>query len=67
MLNPNPTYFSPIEKVFPDSNVEQGLEYLYSLESLGIPKDVSTYDQEQVEKFEKSIEFRDGHYQIELP
>ena len=67
VLNPNPSYFSPIDKVFPDSNVEQGLEHLFSLESLGIPKDVSTYDQQQVEKFEKSIEFREGHYQVELP
>ena len=39
VLNPNPTYFSPMEKVFPDSNMEQGLEYLYSLESLGISKE----------------------------
>ena len=67
VLNPNPSYFSPIEKVFPESNVEQGLEFLYSLESLGIEKDVSTYDQQQVEKFKKSIEFYDGHYQVELP
>ena len=67
VLNPNPSYFSPIEKVFPDSNVEQGLEHIFSLESLGISKDVSTYDQQQVEKFEKSILFQDGHYQVELP
>ena len=67
VLNPNPTYFSPIDEALPNSNVEQGLEHLFSMESLGINKDVSTYDEQQVEKFKNSIEFYDGHYHVELP
>ena len=67
VLDPNPSYFSPIDEVLPNSNVEQGLEHLFSLESLGIHKDVSTYDEQQVEKFKNSIEFYDDHYHVELP
>ena len=39
VLTPKPSYFSPIEQLFPESNVEQGLEYLFSVESIGVKND----------------------------
>ena len=35
VLSPKKSYFSPLESLFPDSSVEQGLENMFSLDSLG--------------------------------
>ena len=60
--------FHPLQEVFPESNVEYGLDSFYKLESTGIKdEDSSFYDVEQVEKFSKSIFLKDGHYHVELP
>ncbi|KAG1713941.1 hypothetical protein GQR58_002015 [Nymphon striatum] len=67
VFNTKPSYYSPMEEVFPDSDVVHGLEDFFSLESIGIKEDISSYDQNQTDKFRNSIEFRDGHYHIDLP
>ena len=67
-MHPNNTYFSPLANIFPDSSVEQGLESLHSLESIGIrDSDRSSYDNTEIEAFERSISFHDGKYHINIP
>ena len=34
-LSPTKSYFSPLESLFPDSSVEQGLEAVFNMDSLG--------------------------------
>ncbi|RXG73070.1 hypothetical protein Avbf_07716 [Armadillidium vulgare] len=55
ILNPNKSYFHPFENILMDSEVENGLEYLFSMESVGIPSnnndDISNYDAEMVSIF----------------
>ncbi|RXG58036.1 hypothetical protein Avbf_09739 [Armadillidium vulgare] len=50
ILNPNKSYFHPFENILMDSEVENGLEYLFSMESVGIPSnnndDICNYDAE---------------------
>lgn len=61
-------HFSPIEHLWPESSVEQGLEKLFSLESIGIEENqLSDYDHHHIEKFKRSIELKDGHYYVDLP
>ena len=67
VMEPKPSYFSAVGQIFPDSSVEQGLEHMFSVESLGISEDSSSYDDDQVSRFQDSIELRDGSYYVELP
>ena len=68
VLNPHNTFFSPLSNVFPESHVEQGLENLHSLESIGIKdEDSSTYDEVEIQSFEQGITFRDGKYHVDIP
>ncbi|KAL7630818.1 UNVERIFIED_CONTAM: hypothetical protein RMT77_018969 [Armadillidium vulgare] len=71
ILNPNKSYFHPFENILMDSEVENGLEYLFSMESVGIPSnnndDICNYDAEMVSKFKEGISFNDGHYHVTLP
>ena len=68
VLKPNKTYFSPLSHVFPDSQVEQGLENLHSLESIGIKdSQSSSYDEAEILSFEKGITFREGKYHVDIP
>ena len=68
VLNPKPTYFSPMNEFFPYSDIDQSLENLFSLESIGIAKeDISCYDKSEIEQFKQSIEFRDNHYHVDIP
>ena len=67
VLNPVSSFHSPLSHMFSESNVEQGLECLSSLESVGINPISSSYDVEWTQKFENSIEFIDGQYHVELP
>ena len=70
VMDPLKSYFNPLETILEDSEVDNGLEYLFSLESLGIKKDdkeLVSFDQEQIDKFKEGISFDDGHYNIELP
>ena len=70
IMDPLKSYFNPLENILEDSEVDNGLEYLFSLESLGIKRDdkeLVSFDQEQVEKFKQGISLQDGYYNIELP
>ena len=68
VLEPKQEYFSPLNEIFVNSDVEQGLEQLYSLESIGIKNEnTSTYHENEIKKFENSIELKDGHYYVDLP
>ena len=61
-------HFSPLDEVFSEADCEQGLENLYSLESIGIKNnDLSSSDEAEVEKFKQSIELRDNKYYIKMP
>ena len=67
VLDPVTIFESPLSPVFPDYNVEHGLDCLTSLESIGINPSMSSYDEMWVRDFEKSIQFKDGYYHVELP
>ena len=66
-MRPEPTYYSTLDQMFSDTNVERGLDRFYAIESLGIKEGTSNYDDEQIAKFKSSIEFKDGFYHVELP
>ena len=67
VLEPKSTYYSPLQQVFPDSLVEQGLEDLYSMESIGIKDNSSLYDDKEMDTFRNSITFKDNKYHIDIP
>ena len=63
-----PSYFSPYDHIFESSNVEHGLESMFSLESIGIrDEDLSNYDDKQIDKFTQSIELKQNKYWVCLP
>ena len=50
-----------------DSEVDNGLEHLFSLESMGIKtddKELVSCHKEQIEKFQQGISFQDGYYNV---
>ena len=69
VLSPRNSYFDPLAPCFPESNVERGLDNLFSLESIGINEDsdVSSVDEPIIQQFQDSIEFKDGKYHVSLP
>lgn len=68
VLNPQHSYFTPFKDVFPDSQVEHGLENLFSLESIGIKEENSSnYDEIEIENFRKSIALKNGKYHVDIP
>ena len=70
VLDPIKSYFNPIDHILNDTEVDNGLEHLFSLESMGIKTDdreLVSIDKEQVEKFRKGIIFKEGKYHVELP
>ena len=70
IMDPLKSYFNPLEHILTDSEVDNGLEHLFSLESLGIKnsdKELVSFDHQQIEKFKEGISFQDGFYNVELP
>ena len=68
VLSPRKTYFSPLETLFPDSSVEQGLEAMFSLDSLGHNEETeSDCDQQLIQRFENGISLHDGKYHVSIP
>ena len=69
VLEPNPSYFNLLSFNKTESEVELGLEKLFSLESIGIKEsnDSGSLDELMIQRFEESIEFSHGKYQVELP
>ena len=70
VMDPLKSYFNPLEHILEDSEVDNGLEHLFSLESMGIKKsdkELETIDEEQINRFRSGITFKDGYYNVELP
>ena len=69
VLEADSTYVDPWVDVFPFNSVKKGLKKMFSIESLGFQgrQEVSSYDRDQVQLFQKSITLRDGKYHIDLP
>ena len=70
VLEPRNSYFSPLESLFPESNVEQGLEKMFSLDYVGCgdsEEQHSQIDLMMVKEFEEGIQFRDNRYYVNLP
>ena len=66
-LNPVKTRFDPIGSVIRDSYVEDRLDDMFSLETLGIPDSSTDYDMDKIEEFNNNIVFEDGSYGVNLP
>ena len=69
VLLPKKSYFSPLESLFPDSSAEQGLENMFSLDSLGCHEESnqSQYETVMIEEFQRGIYFKDNKYHVNLP
>ena len=70
VIDPIKSYFNPLEHILEDCEVDNGLEHLFSLESMGIKKDdkeLISFAEDQINKFREGISFEDGHYHVELP
>ena len=66
-LEPSASKFDPLKEIFPCADVEYGLGKFYGLESIGIKEEGSSYELKQVQNFNDSISFQDGHYYVHLP
>ena len=70
VMDPIKSYFNPLDHILTDSEIENGLENLFSFESLGInnsDSELVSYDKEQIHKFKEGIFMKDGHYHVNLP
>ena len=56
---PTKSYFSPLESLFPDSLVEQGLEAMLNKDSLGHNEEIeSDFDRQLIDKFNKAFHYK---------
>ena len=70
VLNPVKSYFSPLENTLTDSEVDNGLDNIFKLESIGINvenEDLTAYDKMKVKKFEDDILLKNNKYYVNLP
>ena len=68
VMSPPKSYFSPLESLFPDSSVEQGLEAMFNMDSLGHNEEIeSDFDRQLIDKFKQGISIQDGRYHVEIP
>ena len=67
ILDPMKTQFDPIGSVCSDSIVEDRLDKLFCIESLGIEQSSCDYDEEYIEEFTSNISLIDGKYHVVLP
>ena len=68
-MDPLKSYFHPLEHILSDSEVDNGLENLFSFESMGIKtndQELISFDNQQIIKFEEGIQLIDGHYYVNL-
>ena len=69
-LHPKASYFHPLAHTSADSDVDLQLEYLFSVESLGIrepDESISTQERKMVQDFTDEVEFKDGKYFVKVP
>ena len=67
VLNPSKISFDPIAPVMRESLVEDRLDKMFSLDSLGIQDDESDYDKAQIDQFNANITLDNGTYFVKLP
>ena len=70
VLQPRKSYFSPLETLFPESAVEQGLENMFNLNYVGCGDSQEQHSQTDVmlvKEFEEGIQFKDNRYHVNLP
>jgi len=69
IINPVVSYFNPLNYILDDSAVDNGLEYMFSLESLGIKVDdeLNDFENQMILEFEKNIEFKNNKYYVQIP
>lgn len=67
ILNPIKSYFNPLNLGNKEPDLDLGLEYIYSLESIGITESNGSLDEVMIKNFNKLIEIRNNRYFIELP
>ena len=65
-LQPKGSHFDPVAALYPESQIENHLNNFFSMESIGIPANERS-DDEQMKSFEKSISFENGKYHVGLP
>ena len=59
VMFPTKSYFSPLDSLFPDSSVEQGLEAMFNMDSLGHNEEIeSDFDRQLIDKFKQGISLR---------
>ena len=66
VLNPIKTRFDPVGSIVSDSLVDDRLDDLFKVESLGIT-DNSQYDQHYLNEFDSNLSFENGKYEVKLP
>ena len=70
IMDPLKSYFNPLEHILCDSEVDNGLENLFSFESMSIKscdKELVSFDKHQIDKFQEGISLKDGFYHVKLP
>ena len=70
IMDPLKSYFNPLDHILSDSEVDNGLENLFSFESMGIKtndQELISFDNQQISKFGEGFELIDGHYYVILP
>ena len=67
LTNPVKTEFDPIGDVLKDGLVEERLDRLFEVESLGISETSCNFDEEMIDKFDEGIELIDDKYNVNLP
>lgn len=69
VVQPTKTFFDPLDNIYDNSQVEHGLDYLFSLESIGIKEfsQLNTVDEIKLKEFYDGILFEDNRYYVNLP
>ena len=70
VIEPRKSYPSPLPHIYENSDVEQGVDQLFKLESIGISPDdeeISKEDKSRIKKFKDTIELRNNRYYVDLP
>ena len=70
IMDPLKSYFNPLEHILSGSEIDNGLENLFSFESMGIKtcdKELVSFDKHQIDKFQEGISLKDGFYHVKLP
>ena len=66
-MNPVKTRFDPIGSVVSDSQIDDKLDRMFSLDSVGLTGTQSNYDDYYINEFNKSINIKNGNYEVSLP